>query len=114
MYDDRTLYILWTNADIHTSMHMVMMYATNSMLRGWWDNVKVIIWGATTKLVSENDLVQEKMKMAMQAGVEFTACIACAGIFGVADTLKDLGIEVIPWGKPLTDIIQGNGKLLSI
>ena len=114
MKTEKTLHILWTNADIHTSMHMVMMYATNSMLKGWWDHVKVIIWGGTTKLVSENDLVQEKMKMAMQVGVEFTACIACASVFGVVETLEELGIEVIPWGKRLTDVIDENQKLITI
>ncbi len=91
MNEDKTLHILWTNADINTSLHMVMMYATNSMLRHWWDEVTVIIWGGTAPLVAENELVQEKMKLAMQAGVKFSACIACASIFGVVDKLKRHG-----------------------
>jgi len=112
--DERTLHILWTNADINTSLHMVMMYATNSMLRHWWDKVVVIIWGGTAKLVAENETVQERMKMVMQAGVEFSACIACANVFGVVETLQNLGIEVIPWGQKLTEIMQENGKLLTV
>lgn len=59
------LYLLWTNADILTSENMVMMYTTNSMLQKWWDNVTVIIWGATAKLVAESDLwrSQEQCRM---------------------------------------------------
>ena len=44
---ERHVHILWTNADPDTSEHMVMMYATNGLLRGWWDQITVIIWGAT-------------------------------------------------------------------
>jgi hypothetical protein len=34
----KNLYILWTSADRHTALFMVLMYATNSMLRGWRDS----------------------------------------------------------------------------
>ena len=50
----------------------------------------------------------------MQAGVHVTACIACADQLGVTQTLKDLGIEVISWGVPLTDILNKDEKLLTI
>ena len=32
---DRHLHILWTNGDPVTAEHMVMMYATNSLLNDW-------------------------------------------------------------------------------
>ena len=66
-----TLYILWTNADVITSEKMVFMYATNSMLHGWWKNVTVIIWGATAKLAAENAVIRERIGLAQQAGVFF-------------------------------------------
>ena len=110
----KRLYILWTNADIITSNLMVMMYATNSKLRGWWEEVTVIIWGATAKLVAENVEVQNKMQLAAQAGVKFSACIACAKELGVAQKLEELGLEVIPWGLPLTDILKEGERLITI
>jgi hypothetical protein len=33
---------------------------------------------------------------------------------GVADNLEKLGIEVIYWGVPLTDILKNDEKLLTI
>lgn len=48
---------------------MVMMYATKSMLKGWWDSVTVIQWGATAKLVTENEAIQEHLKIAQNVGV---------------------------------------------
>jgi hypothetical protein len=114
MEDKTVLHILWTTADVNTSLHMVLMYAMNSRLRSWWDEVTVVIWGASAKLVAENGIVQEKMKMAMQAGVKFSACIACANVFGVVERLRELDIEVIGWGQPLAELIQSGKKLLTV
>lgn len=108
------LYILWTNADMMTSDKMVMMYATNSMLKQWWDNVTVIIWGATAKLVAESELIQTKIKIAQQAGVQFSACKACSDQLGVSETLVHLGIEVIYWGEGLTRILKNDEKLMTV
>ena len=114
MEKSHRLYILWTNADILTSEKMVMMYATNSMIKQWWEAVTVIIWGATAKLVAENDLIQAKIKTAQHAGVQFSACKACAEQLGVTDTLVDLGIEVIYWGEGLTNILKNEERLITI
>jgi hypothetical protein len=114
MQESNKLYILWTNADILTSDKMVMMYATNSMLNHWWEEVTVIIWGATAELVSENTFIQDKIKIAARAGVRFSACKACAEHLGAVEKLEGLGIEVVYWGKGLTDILQGNEKLITI
>ena len=90
------------------------MYTINSLLKGWWGKVTLIVWGATTKLVSENKEIQNKVKEALEAGVHVTACKACADQLGVTDELEKLGIEVIYWGVPLTDILKEDEKLLTI
>lgn len=108
------LNILWTNADILTSEKMVMMYGINSKIKGWWDEVTIIIWGAPAKLVAENDLMQEKIRQALDAGVKVSACKACADQLGVTQKLLNLGVEVIYWGEPLTEILKEDGKLITI
>ena len=114
MAESKELHILWTNDNVETSRFMVMMYATNSMLKGWWDSVTVIIWGATAKLVAESEVIQEEIQIAQHAGVKFSACIACARQLQVIDELEALGLEVIPWGPPLTEILQEGKPLVSI
>ena len=114
MEGKNTLYILWANADIHTSQFMVMMYAKNSMLHKWWENVTVIIWGETAKLAAENKVIQEEIKIAQLAGVKFSACVACARQLGVVAELEALEIEVKPWGQPLTELLKANEKLITI
>jgi hypothetical protein len=114
MKDDDTLHILWTNADPDTSLRMVMMYATNSMARGWWEQVTVIIWGATAKLAAENAQVREAMQTAMHAGVKFSACVACARQLGVVEALEQQGVEVIGWGEQLTELLKDGRKLITV
>jgi len=114
MSEQKQLHILWTNADVDTSLHMVLMYATNAMLRHFWDGVTVIIWGGTAKLAAENDAVRQKMALAMHAGVRFSACTACAENLGVAGELRAMGVEVISWGQPLTELLQSGAPLLTV
>jgi hypothetical protein len=112
--DENALHILWTNADPLTSEFMVMMYATNAMLHGWFREVTVIIWGGTAKLAAENPAIREKIRLAMHAGVRFSACVACAEQLGVKEKLLEMGIEVIPWGAPLTKLIKEGGHLITV
>lgn len=108
------LYILWTNADEITSDKMVMMYATNAMLHNWWKEITIILWGAPNKLVAESPLIQEKIKLAIHAGVKISACKACADQLGTTDTLIAHGIEVKYWGENLTEILKEDEKLLTV
>jgi len=93
---------------------MVMMYATNSMVHRYWDEVTVILWGPTPHLVATNDAVQDALRIGMNVGVRFSACISCAERYGVVDGLRALGIEVIPWGIPLSEILQDGSPLLTV
>lgn len=114
MSDPSKLYILWINADLITSEKMVMMYATNSMLKHWWDEVTVIIWGATAKIIAENKMLQGKLEIARLAGVKFSACKACADQLGVTECLQGMDIEIIYWGEELTRILKDDEKLISV
>ena len=112
--DDDTLFLLWTNADPVTAELMVFMYAENSMKYHKWESITIIIWGATAKLVADNLEIQSKIKMLQDMGVHFTACITCAKELEVQNTLEELGIDLIKWLEPLTAIIKGNHKLITI
>jgi len=108
------LFILWTNDNVLTSEKMVCMYAHNAILNNWWKTVTVIIWGATAKLVAENEIIQTRLKEMLHDGVKVSACKACADQLGVTDKIEALGIEVKYWGEPLSQILKSNETLLSI
>lgn len=112
--DNNKLHILWTNDNPVTAELMVMMYATNTMKYEKWENVTVIIWGATAKLVAEDIHNQHLIADAQEVGVGFTACAACADTLEVKENLLNLGIEVKGWGQPLTDLIKGKENLITV
>ena len=113
--DTRHLHILWTNADPTTGKLMVMMYAKYSMRNHWWDKVTVILWGATTRLMAESEEMQREMAaLREELGVEFVGCVTCARELGVVERLEALGVELKPWGPPLTELLQTGAPLLSV
>lgn len=108
------LYILWTNDNPVTAEKMVFMYGFNSLKHGWWEKVTIIVWGASTELVSENIEIQESIKEMLAGGVTVTACKSCSDQLGVTEKLENMGIEVKYWGKPLTEVLKAGEKLLTV
>lgn len=108
------LYVLWTNADKVTAKLMVFMYTINSMKRGWWEKVTLVIWGAPTKLAATDPEIQAKIKEAQDEGVEVEACIACARELGVIEELEKQDIKVVSWGPLLTDVLKKEDALITI
>ena len=111
----KTLHILWTNDNLLTSQSMVFMYATNSLLKGWWEDVHLIVWGATAKLLAESEAVLQKLKAFQEAGGSVSACKRCAEELGVLDKLEALdGIEILYIGSQFTEIINSDDPLITI
>jgi hypothetical protein len=108
------LTILWTNADPLTSRHMVMMYARNAKLNGWFDSVTVVLWGAPQRYVADDENIRLEMEIAKQAGVEFSACISCASRLNLTSELDELGIETVKWGEKLSDILKNKEALITV
>ncbi|MDT8402301.1 MAG: DsrE family protein [Bacteroidales bacterium] len=107
------LVVLWTSDDPYLAERMVLMYTHTALKQKWFNDVTLIIWGPSAKMVSENIKIQEKLKAMMDDGVKIQACIACARAYNVVDELKDLGFEVRGMGKPLTDYLKSDAEVLT-
>ncbi|WP_297098869.1 DsrE family protein [Draconibacterium sp.] len=100
------LMVLWTSDDPMVAERVALMYTGVAKQFGLFEEVSVIIWGPSAKLVAENKDVQAKLKDMMEKGVELNACVTCANMYGVTDQLKGLGINVDIMGAPLTNAIK--------
>lgn len=114
MEDTNHLHILWISSDIETFDEMVFMYAYNGKKHKWWDDITLVIWGASARLTGEDEVVKLKIKELVEAGVKVEACKACADDLGVSATLQSLGVEVKYWGQPLTKLLKSGAKLITI
>jgi hypothetical protein len=90
------------------------MYTLNAKRQGWFDEVTLIVWGPSSKLLSENTDLQEAVKGMAAEGVEIVACKACSDSYGVSEILEGMGIEVKYMGVPLTEMLKGDWKVLSL
>lgn len=103
------LAVVWTTGDRFVAERMLLMYVHASQRAKWFDENLVIVWGPSSKLLTEDEKLQAKVKAMQKAGVRFQACIACATMYGVVQQLRDLDIEVKPMGAPLTKLLQDDG-----
>lgn len=100
------LTIVWTSGDPEVAHRMVLMYGKAAKSNQWFDEVQLIIWGPSARLVAADKEIQAKLTEMKQNGIVIEACVVCADSYGVSDRLRDLGIEVKPMGKPLSDVIR--------
>ncbi|MCC8173065.1 MAG: DsrE family protein [Odoribacter sp.] len=106
--------ILWTSDSKDTFFNMLSMYAINSKVKGWWEEVNVIIWGASAKLVGSDTQIQTEIMEMINQGIHIEACQDCAERYEVMDILQKLGINVRYMGEPLTNYLKADEKLISI
>ena len=107
------LVVLWTSGDREVALKMVFMYTFNSKAKGWWENVCLIVWGPSSKLLSEDKELQEYVGRMIEAGIDVVACKACTDNYGISDAIEKLGIEVKYMGQPLTHMLKQNTKLIT-
>ena len=107
------LAVLWTSGDPEVATKVAFMYTLNAKRQGWFDEVTLIVWGPSSKLLTENTELQEAVAGMAEVGVELVACKACADSYGVSGALEALGIEVKYMGQPLTEMLKGDWKVVT-
>ena len=106
MSENKHLYVLWTNDNPITAEKMVFMYTYNAKKNGWWNEVQLLVWGPSSRIIPGDDEMKEALKNMKEVGVQLVACKACADSYGVSDELEKLGITVKYMGKPLTEMLK--------
>jgi hypothetical protein len=108
-----SLVLIWSSGDREVAKKMVFMYTKNSKLKGWWGRVRLVVWGPSALLLTQDSELQEELEDVKAVGVELLACKACADLYGVSDKLTALGIDVIYMGTPLTEMLKTGWKCLT-
>ena len=108
------LVFLWATESRDVALTMLFPYALNSKREGWWDEVTLIVWGPSAKLLARDDELQERLRKLDREGVNLEACKACAEGYGVADDLEKLGVDVYYIGERLTEYMKEGRRILSL
>jgi hypothetical protein len=107
------LAVIWTSSDPDVAHRVCFMYTDNAKKQKWFDEVTLIVWGPSARLLAGDKDLQAKIKGMLDDGVKIQACQACSDSYGVTDQLRKMGIEVKYMGKPLTDYIQQGWHILT-
>ena len=107
------LAVLWVSGDPDVAEKSCLMYTHAAKRNGWFDEVVLIVWGSSSRLLAENEDLQEKVKAMIKDGVILEACISCSNMLGVTDELKALGIDVKGMGVPLSNYLKSGYHVLT-
>lgn len=111
---ENSLVVLWTSADREVALNMVCMYTFNAKVKGWWDDVRLIVWGPSQKLLAEDEELQEYVRRMGETGIVLEACKKCSDQYdGVSAKLEQLGINVYYIGEKLTSYLKEGRKVIS-
>lgn len=100
------LVVVWTSGDKEVAMKMVFMYTYNAQKNGWWKDITLLVWGPSSKLLSEDKELQDYVKKMKEEGVHLLACKGCADQYGVSEKLEEIGVTVKYTGVDLTNFIK--------
>lgn len=82
-----------------------LMYARNAIKRGWMEDVQVVFFGPSEKLMVEDAQVSDAAKEM----VEMTNCRACKAISDredISGKVEELGVKVEYVGSVISDLIK--------
>jgi len=113
MSESSKLLVVWSSADREVALHNVFMYTHNAKKNGWWDEVRLLLWGPSDRLLTEDEELQARIQEMMADGVEVLACKACSDRLGVSEALEALGVNVFYVGTALTEMLKGGWTTLT-
>ena len=107
------LCVVWTSGDPEVAKNVCFMYTANAKKRGWFDEVHLVVWGPSAKLLAGNKELQAEVQAMQKAGVVTEACVTCARNYGVVEALQGLKIDVKPMGAPLSERLKADWKVIT-
>jgi hypothetical protein len=110
---DDKLVVVWSSADPDVAMSMTFMYTHAAKRNRWFEDVTLVIWGPSARLITENEALQQKIKSMQDDGVVVEACITCARMFGVEEKLSHMGFDVKSMGLPLSEYLKKDARVLT-
>lgn len=111
--DGDKLAVVWTSSDPEVAYKTCFMYISNAKKTKLFDEIVLIIWGPSARLLAGDKALQDEIKSLMASGVVVQACMTCTEEYGVSWQLRKMGIEVKHLIIPFTEMLKGDWKVLT-
>lgn len=110
----KKLVVLWKSDNLIDIQELITPYIIASKKNKWWDVVEVIIWGASQKIIIDNEDVKRRISLMLKQNIKVHACKKCAEDLGIVDELTKLNINVMYTGELLTAFLQSDAKVITL
>lgn len=100
------LFVILSSADRDVALEVGLVYPLNAAKNHWMDDVKVIFFGPSEKIVAFDTEVQGRVKGLQEAGVEVMACKWCSDRMNITGVLEKAGIKVVYVGPIISQLIK--------
>lgn len=107
------LLIVWTGSDREVALNMINLYALNAKKNDWWDEITLLIWGPSSKLLSVDSEIQVAIRKLKEVGISVVTCKSCTENYGVSSRIQSLGIDVKNMGEQLTQYLKNDWKIIT-
>ncbi len=111
--DSSSLVIIWASSDKDVAKSVVLNFVLNARLNGWLDNITLMVWGPSVKLLASDKELQDVFKSLKHTGINLYIDKGSAEDFGVGKAVEDMGAEVAYLGKTLSVCIKQNRKIIT-
>lgn len=99
----KKLLVVWKSDDYRTIEQFIAPFTINSKKQEWFDDVEVLIWGASTDYLKKNVKPRSLVTKMIEQGIEVRACKYCSDTVKATDILLELGVNVMYTGVYLSD-----------
>jgi hypothetical protein len=100
------LLIVW-KSDHETDIHnFIVPYAYNAQAHEWFDQVEILIWGASQEKIAQDTIIQQRVKNLIKNEITIYACKMCADKVSASQILSELGVQVKYTGNLLTERLK--------
>ena len=82
-----------------------LMYASKALSEGWMDDVKVIFFGPSERLLIEDEMIAKTAK-EIGAVEKPIACKYISDREGISEKIQDLGLQVEYVGTIISDLLR--------
>ena len=100
------VFVMLSTGDREVALEVGLVYPLNAAKKKWMDEVKLIIFGPSEKIVAYDTEVQERIKELQKVGIEVLACKWCSDRMGVSQKLEELGIQVVYVGSIISELLK--------
>jgi len=100
------VFVILSSGDREVALEVGLIYPLNAAKNVWMDEVKVIIFGPSEKVVANDKEVQGRIRELLENDVEVLACKWCADRMGITEKLEEIGVPVVYVGTIISDLLK--------